>query len=466
MRKSFEFTSFRIFFWVGFLSLQPLLANWSTPPVVIYPSSSPYSATNPSIATDANGNSIAVWFDTSGSGSMHAATHAAGSVNGQGQPIWVLTDPIATSNVQAPTSYLAQSVGFGGEGEAIVAWTDGTHVYSSSLSSGQTSWSSPKLVTTASSGSYIENVNIAVATVLVSPPIVNSNTRAMISWAASKVGLPGLFDLHVAFFSQDYPTWYDTGPLIRNTTLVKSMVSQLAIDSNANAIIAMAGSSGSAKAQVYRKSGNFAIPSFSDSTTQVLYNSVAIDPSGNGTLVWVEASGVLKAATLTFVNITPTADYPITNVTTLSSNADPSSPPRVVTDQAGNVVALWTDQSGKVATARFSHGSSSWTSLPLLNVGNTTQNISLSGDANGNVVASWTLNGKRNTIQAASLLASTSSWGTVVDLSDCPYNNDNSQMTITPSGNALILWQNNIDSGTRGQILSSILINPFAESEK
>jgi hypothetical protein len=436
------------------LCIQPLIASWSEPPLVIYPSSAPYSARNPSIATDSHGNSIVVWFDTSGTGSMLAATHTAGSVNGMGQPVWVSTNPISTSNVQAPSNPASQAVGFDASGNALAVWTDGIYIYSSSLLAGQTTWLTPKTVNMPLEGQTADNLSLAVA----------PNGRATVTWVMSfkPTGTYSVFTPLAASYAGI--GWEQTSLLFDGEYQFNNKVNPVAVDLNGNATVGVTGVSGTQQAVVYRAGANFYTILQTDPVSNIYSTSVAVDRTGNAIIVWVEATGIVKAVTIPFI----TTLYPFQPVTvnpqmTLSSAADLSSFPRVLTDSAGNAVAVWTDVSGNLGSARYSFNSQNWTGLPLLDLGgDVATNISLSGDTNGNMVASWTLVKTRTSIQTATLLAAGSSWGSAAELSQCPYSNDNTQISLTADGDALILWQNNIDSGTRGTILSSIFLNNVA----
>lgn len=438
--------------WTFIVSLclyaSPLMGDWSSPPAVVYPPSAPYNATYPFMAEDGNGNIIAVWFDVSGSGSMQAATLASGAVNEEGQPLWVLTNPVVTSNVQDPSSPYAQAVGVDSAGNATAVWTDGIYVYAATLAAGHTNWSSPTIINTPISEQVITHPFIAVA--------VNGN--AVVTWISSVHPYDGTIFANV--FDAETLTWTgQTNILGVSHVLYNLEAIPVAIDPEGNAVLATTSTTSNAvQAASYNFDANTwtTIPSIA--TNSIDFSSVAVDSSGNATIVWIQQDHTMHAATLLF-NATS-----LTNPVKLSKSADSTtSAPLVTTDAAGNAVAVWPDASGALATARYSFAEGTWTVLPLLNLGgNEPYIISLSGIANGNVIASWIIYPDPDSyIQTAVLPANKSTWMLLTQISPSSGFANNAKLILTTTGDAVALWENDINSST-GTIDSSIFLNIFS----
>lgn len=420
-------------------SEMPLMANWSIPPEVIYPASPPYEATTPYIATDGNGNSCAVWFDTNGSGSLQAATLAPGAVNGSGQPAWVLTNPVALSNVQVPLSSQAQAVGMDFNGTAIAIWSDGNLVYSSQLFLGQTIWSVPTVLNIPIGGQMVDNVCIAVA----------ANGNAIASWISSAGASNATILVNIFDFGTQ--TWLGQTNLSGGNVEFSLCVNPAAVDPLGNGIISLTNTSNNIQAYRYNVNTFTWTPISSVTVNTILSDSCAMDPFGNALIAWIEQDNSIKVATL------PNQANAFTNVTQLSDNADPDSYPLVTTDAFGNAVAIWVEPTG-IGSARYTANTATWTVLPLLNLGEEPYNISLSGDANGNVVASWTIFASGGCyIQTAFLNAGSQQWSLLTQVSTSTDLNTNSHVVLTTLGDAVIIWELDLFSPF-GTINSSIYL--------
>lgn len=448
-------TWFWLFIAIFCISETPLKGGWSQPPEIIYPSSFPFNASNPSIATDRNSNSIAVWIDNTGSGSLLAATLASGAVNGLGQPAWTLINPISTSSVTDPTNSYAQSVAVDGSGNAMAAWTDGAFTYVSTLPFGQTSWSPPTTIGSTSLPETIQNVYIAVAL----------NGNAIVTWGSSN----NPYDYHVFanVYDSNSHTWIGQTLLIGPGVIEEGpddSINQVSIDPNGNGIVVFTNTTNNQQAASYNVNANtWTLIPATDTNIHTHTTYGCIDSSGNGTIMWIDEANIVSGSTLPFNQTT------LTNVTQLSLSSTPdASPPIVVADAAGNVVAVWPDSSGALGSARYSFATSTWNVLPLLNLGgNIPYLISLSGDSQGNVIASWTvLNNTNGYIQSASLAVNQTSWGVISQVSPSSGFAEASQISLTPAGDAVMLWNNisSIQAPTPtfgGTINSSIFLNVF-----
>lgn len=445
--KSFFFNPKRSGFLCIFLCLwnTNLMGSWSSPPEVIYSSSPPYNANNPSIATDENGNSIAVWIDTSDTGSLQAATLASGAVKRNGSPDWRMTNPITSSNVQDDLSAYTQSIGMDANGKGMAAWTDGTYIYVSTLTFGETNWSTPLIINTPVDSQVTSGTLIAVA--------ANGNT--IVIWLSSPH--PYDYTVFANVYDAGSQTWRGQTNIIGGGVEFYSDYNHIAVDPLGNAVISLFQVSNNLQAVAYHFNSNVWVNINSVAVNEVTTEYCAMDHEGNAIIVWMEFDGTVQAATL------PYNQTSLTNQTTLSIQGDPiTSLPVVVVNEAGNGVTVWPDASGALASACYSFDNKTWTVLPLLDLqGNIPQLISLSGDAVGNAVASWTIFSDPNSyIQTAALGAGDSSWKYLTQLSPSLDEDGISQIILTSQGNAVALWENLLNE-SGGTINSAIFINIF-----
>ncbi len=420
------------------------MAQWSTPPEVVYTGISPYSATNPTIATNASGITVAAWFDTNGTGLLQAAK--LDGVFSNGQPAWALNNTIVSSNVQDPASPYAHSIGIDSSGNSTAVWTDGFNVYASTLALHHITWSTPLIINSGIGGQLISNLSIAVA----------ANGNAIVSWLSSSH--PYDYTVFANVFDSETQLWLGQLNILGAAVEFNTSLNPIAIDPHGNGLVSLTTTSNDKQAISYNVNDNTwtTIPSIV--TNSIVYQHASMDSSGNAIVIWTENDNTVHAATLPF-NGTSLTDSVI-----LSTTADSTtSPPFVAGDANGGAVAVWADIRGGLASARFSFSTKNWTLLPVLFLnGIIPTNISFSGDANGNVVASWTVFVNSNSyIQSAALGAGTSLWGFLSQLSPSSDFDNNSRIILTANGDAVVLWQNNIN-GSVGTINSAIYLQIFA----
>lgn len=426
------------------LSTTFLMAGWSSNPAIIYPPSGPDHATFASMAVNSDSNAVAVWFDTTGSGSLLGATLASSAVNDQGQPDWVLTNPIASSNVQDPSNSHAQAVGIDSSGNARAVWTDGTYVYTSTLNAGETTWSSSTIINTPVGGRVISNIYIAVA----------ANGVAIVTWSSS------LHPYDATIFANVFSSgnWLGQVNTLSGAVEFTIGLNPIAIDPLGNAIVCFTRTSNdTTQVMSYNITHNTwtSIPSLA---SNIVYIDGEMDASGNATVVWTQSDNTMNAATLIF------NAHSFTNSTVLSNSVSPNaSYPRIVVDESGNALAVWPESSGGLGSARYSFTGATWSAVTTLNLsGNIPSNISLGGDAVGNAVVSYTItNGPVRYIQSAKLALTDTSWTILTGLSSFYEADNNCQIVLTEHGDVVAIWENDVSSST-GTINSSIFLSIFA----
>lgn len=428
-----------------------LIGDWSTPPAVVYPPSSPFTAIFPSIAADPSGNCVAVWYDVSDSGSLQGGTLAAGAVNSIGQPNWIITNPISSSNVQSQYNFYGQIVGMDGKGNATAIWSDGAQIFASRLPLGGSSWSSPIAINNVAIGEEVANPYIAVA----------ANGNIVATWSRSSTSYNGKVIANV--FDAKAQNWLGEENLSGDGIEQNIDSSPIAIDPVGNAVVLLKNNTDDIQAVSY----NFTtaiwtkIPSISEN--YVLSIAGAMDAKGNATIVWEEENGSILAAILSL------NQSEFSNKKTLSTQAlFPFSFPQVTSDSSGNGVALWVDETQKLASARYSPTTGGWTGLPLINPSEEGAFLPyLSGDARGYTLATWVSGVFPDSgyIEVAALSPSDTTWLPQSKLSSSTSGTDFISRVILARQNGVAIWESDalvfIDGG---KIESSISLNAFAPS--
>lgn len=421
-----------------------LMAEWSSPPLIIYPSAPPYNAVGAAIAIAENGNAVAVWFDVTGSGSFQAATLVSGAVNEQGQPAWILTDPIASSDVQDGFTIYSQTVGMDAEANAMAVWTDGVNVYVAKLAAGASAWQTPVIINTQIGSDSIVDVYIGVS----------SGGNAIVTWTSSTHS----YDCSVLanVFDFEANAWRGQTNILPSAIEFDAGANQVFIDPNGNAVITTTKTSNAVQVVSY----NFDLDTWTSIENPdgdlITFMSGAIDSQGNATIIWMSDDGFIHVATLVF-NASS-----FTNQSVLSTSAALDlAAPMVVVDAFGNAVACWPDVSGNFASARFSFASQSWTILDLLDIeGVGPALISLAGDSSGNAIASWTSGFQEeiSSIQTAFLSVGLSSWNLLSEPSSSSDMNGLSRIVLTSEGDAVIIWGFGTDDFF-GSVASAIFLD-------
>ncbi|MBA3957191.1 MAG: hypothetical protein H0X51_02185 [Parachlamydiaceae bacterium] len=435
--------AFRMLVLLSFLTVKTLLlANWSTPPVTVYPSNGVF----PYLATDQQGRTVSVWYDISNTGSLCAATLAPQAINPQGQPNWIPTNPIAT-NVQQPACSLPQPLGISSLGKALVAWADDNNsILAASLSPGEQSWS------------LFPPLNSSLFGTLSPYLAVASNGNAIALW--TNLTEESTYQLYANAYNAQSNQWKGEQDTLRANLVIISNYNQVAVDDQGNGIAVVSDAIDAIQATTYDASTDAwtpiqPFPMIPPSS--IAFVSVTMDRFGNATIIWLQIDNSLHTLTLPFGQ----TSYIIH--TLLSTTAeDTSCYVSLKTDYVGNVIAVWPDLSDGLASARFSIETQSWNLLPIVPLANAPTDLSLSVDDHGNAVAIWTLvnqDGSSN-IQAALLKNSDASWQSPTTISSSDYNR-HPQVGLTSFGDAVGIWEAFSSDFIVEKIQSSIYLNAF-----
>lgn len=440
-----------------------LLAGWSTPQIVVAE-----DGVQPSIATDGNGNSIAVWYTDSEV--FQAATLQAGAVNGLGQPLWVPTNDI-TTDIHNSFNPIIQSVGMDNNGNALVAWADSTqsYIYISRLPFGQTTWSTPL------------QINIFQPGITVTDPYIAVNARgdAIVSWATLVPSTSYQYHLWSNAYNSRTNSWQGAIELWGTTVEYDSDVNPVAIDARGNGVAVIGNSDQTSSVQPfsYNLSTNLwtVINPIPITYNDQVITTVAVTPGGDAAIIAINLdASTVTAYTLLFNQTT------VTNPTVLSTTADLIfNVPVVQADALGGFLTVWADNTTALGSARYSLLSRQWQVLPLLALDQPPEIITLAVDAIGNGVATWTAGGLTTfsiptiPILSAVLGYNNNAWNLLTQVStDNSNENAFSRVVITTQGDAVAVWETGLAPGLldvsdfspssiSSSISSSIFLNLF-----
>ena len=424
-------------------------AGWSMPQEAIYPASPPNESGSTAIATDANGNCVAIWYDASQIPvRLIGAILPSGAVNSQGQPAWTSFTTIASGVIDpvSESGYQVSPLGMDAQGNALVAWTDGNNnILVSRLAAGQTTWSSPITINTQLVNETVAAPSVAVA----------SNGNAVVTWTSKIPMFSYTYHVLANVYDAQSSAWRGQQELMGGAVEIGSEYNSVVMNNQGNAYIGISEQNTGVQTLAYNFSTNTWTTITPIPTSDDAYVGIAIDGQGNETVVWVD-QGLLtmNAATLPFGQTT------YTNVTVLSSSVSSFNLPFVQTDSSGNALAVWVDADNNLASARFSFATQTWSQLPTVTQSNQIVNLtSLYMDAFGNALVGWVA---QNTLSSYAvvvglLLDNSTVWTQITTLSTFDQNSD-VNVVITTAGNGVAIWEDDVDVFVSGIIYSSVYI--------
>lgn len=387
---------FRVF-WVAAVcvavgGVSSLSASWSNPQEI--PGASNQAST-PFIASDANGDGVCVWFELedvkAGTGSIRAAVMSAH------QGIWVETSVVA-ENVKNPFDSRAQPVGIDNDGNILVAWADISNVYSARLRSGSLVWDAPVVLNDKPYSDIVWPPSLAVS----------EGGRALAVWSVSPS--PYVYTVYANAYEDRFNRWRGAQVVDKINNEFLSPIYLVSLDRQGDGIF----TNQNPPANIVLYSYSFMRDTVRKGRAKTVRSSsqtaIVTDRTGDSVIVWTELNtnnvmaGSIKERT---------TDISYDKLLSFTANYS-ASKPSVVCDYSGNAVAVWTESSGGVGSARFIKWMKRWVNLPTLDVGGTAKEISVSIDRSGNAVAVWLndqgdANGLK-TIGSAVLEANGNSW--------------------------------------------------------
>jgi hypothetical protein len=238
------------------------------------------------------------------------------------------------------------------------------------------------------------------------------------------------------------------------------LLPQIAVDANGNATAVWTRGTGTGiivQASTKLFGGNWqAVPDdLSADGQNAALPQIAVDASGNVTVVWLETVGsydIIQASTKLFGgNWQVTPDD-------LSAADKNARRPQIAVDDNGNATAVWLIPSGAIYTIQASTKlfNGTWQAIPddLSVAGQDAGDAQIAVDANGNVTAVWAGSNGTNYIVQASAKPFGGTWQAIPnDLSASGQNASGPQIAVDANGNATVVWERS--NGTNTIIQSS-----------
>ena len=162
---------------------------------------------------------------------------------------------------------------------------------------------------------------------------------------------------------------------------------------------------------------------------------VATDPNGNTTVVWYRYNG----SNFLVQSASKTLGGAWSAVSTLSAAGADAWEPKITTDAAGNVTAIWY-RNDTIQTA-YKPAGGSWSAVTDLTVGPTsnTHSASVTADTTVNLAAIWIQDGKTQ----VAIKPWGGSWGAATELSLPGSNASGPQIMSDSLGNFTAMWSRN-----------------------
>ena len=186
-------------------------------------------------------------------------------------------------------------------------------------------------------------------------------------------------------------------------------------------------------------------------------HQMSVSPNGNCVAIWIE-SGAVKVATQSFGQSWSSA-------TTLAASGGAS--PTVAIDAAGNILATWVAGTAIQSSTRLAGGS--WQSTPdTLSSNGTNPRAAIS--ANGTAIIAWHGMNAISSMDAIFAIEKTmnGSWGSAQTVSNPSQNSVFPKVAIDKDGNAVVLWFTFAMNGTQytgvGVQSSTLLASTFSWS--
>jgi hypothetical protein len=184
---------------------------------------------------------------------------------------------------------------------------------------------------------------------------------------------------------------------------------------------------------------------------------VAVDTSGNATVVWRQSDGTRDNIWANRYSA-PTGSWGKAQLLE-TDNAGYATDPQVAVDASGNATAVWYQYDGmrnNIWSNRYSATTGTWGTAQLIETENLGHAFApqVAMDASGNATAVWfQSDGPRNNIWSNRYSATTGSWGKALLIENATGNGGTVQVGVDASGNATAVWQQH--DGSRYNIWSN-----------
>jgi lipocalin len=395
-------------------------------------------ASLPRVATDAQGNVIAVWEQYDGTrNSIYSNRYTAGIGWGTAELIDVDNTGNATSARVATDS----------QGNAIAVWrqTDRTqnNIYANRYTAG-TGWGTAELID-------VDNTGNAT-----SPQVaVDAQGNAIAVWRQTDRTQNNIY-------ANRYTagTGWGTAELMEIDNAGSASSPQVATDSQGNAIAVWR--------QKERTQNNIYANRYTagtgwgtaelidvDNTGNATSPQVAVDEQGNAIAVWRQTD---RTQNNMYANwYTAGKGWGTAELVDVDNTGNATSP-QVAVDAQGNAIAVWEQSDGtlnKIWANRYTAGTG-WGTAELIDVDNTGNATSpqVAVDAQGNAIAVWRQTDRTQNNMYANWYTAGTGWGTAVLIET-----DNAETAFSPQvamdsqGNVTVVWYQS--DGTRNNIYAN-----------
>ena len=325
----------------------------------------------PQVASDHNGNAVAVWLQSDGTRHNIWANHYTLGI-GWGTAVLIETD----------TGFAgAADVAVDANGNAVAVWrqSDGTrhNIWGNRYTAG-TGWGTAVLIETDD-----------VGTTRWPQVVSDSNGNAVAVWEQHDGTRYNIWANHYTA-----GTGWGTAVLIESDDTGSSQRPQVAFDSNGNAVAVWQrhnGTRNNISANHYTAGTGWgtAVLIESDDAGNAEWPQVAFDSNGNAVSVWEQHDGTRQNI---WANHYTTGIGWGTAVLIETDNVGNAFQPDVAVDASGNAVAVWNqldDTSASAMANRYVAGSGWGTAAAIENDSGHADAPRVAVDANGNVVAVW-----------------------------------------------------------------------------
>jgi len=344
----------------------------------------------PQIASDANGNAIAVW------GGVGTDRYAAGS--GWGTPTLFQADGGYEPHIASNAS-----------GNAVVVWYNNDMTVWANLYAPGSGWGTPTSIPISPEGGFWPQVAI------------DATGNIIAVWLGQRV------------WANRYTPGTGWGTATSIHTGSSGERPQIAMSPNGNAIAVWSANEG-LWANRYTLASGWGTAELIPGNGSSRSPQIAIDGSGNAIVVWQQFDNTRYSYSVGTNRYTAGSGWGAATVFETSSGV----PPAIAMDANGNAIAVW-QGSGGIRTNRYTAGSG-WGAATLISTGGGSPQIAM--DANGNGIAVWSqYDGTRHNIWANRYTAA-SGWGAaeLIEINNVGDVRDPPQITIDGMGNAIAVW--------------------------
>lgn len=385
----------------------------------------------PQVATDGNGNTLAVWRTNDGSyESLYANYYDASTGN------WGTETLIESGNAGHAVS---PAIAFDNSGNATVVWAqhDGTNynIYANRYSP-STGWGTEALIESGNAGDAA------------SPQIAfDDNGNAIAIWTQND-------GTHDSVYANRYTPANGWGAeeLIETGNSGDATQPKIAFDNAGNAIATWSQDTGGYNDVLTNRytpaSGWGSETLVADGNQGGAFDpQIALDANGNGTLVWREHDGAKDS--LYASRYTASTDSWGAEVLLENGNNGHARTPRVAVDNDGNAIAVWAQEEISIRTSiyanRYTAATDSWGSETLLESGEDGHarqpQIVINEDGNALVVWMQSDSVSSNLLYTNIYIAQTGTWGTEALVENTTTAAEHPQLVMDDHGNATVVTQ-------------------------